>query len=165
MQEYNFHINSRTLLCRISFFFIILLWVVGFSSPLIFGNSNNSLIFYPLIHKIYSGVCHQLEYKSFSSFGYYFHVCARCSGIYIGALIFSIYSLFNFTKRHLKIRYLYFGAIPLLIDVLFQSMNIVQYIKISAFITGLIFGFTVTLFFLSAIENYLLIHKTRISSI
>ena len=51
----------------------------------------------------------------------------------------------------------------MLIDVLFQSINIVPYIKISTFVTGLIFGFTVFIFFLSAIENYFLIHKTKIS--
>jgi len=130
---------------------------------LFFGKSDSSIIFYPLFHKIYSGVCHQIDYKTFSAFGYHFHVCARCSGIYLGVLIGSILSLFYYNHKHLKIRYLYFGAFPMLTDVIFQSMDIVPYIKISAFVTGLIFGFTVFAFFLSAIENSIIIHKTKIS--
>ena len=51
----------------------------------------------------------------------------------------------------------------MLTDVIFQTMDIVPYIKISAFVTGLIFGFTVFAFFLSAIENSIIIHKTKIS--
>ena len=146
-----------------SFFLIIFLWVLGFSSPLIFNKSDSTIVLYPLFHKIYSGVCHQIDYKSFSSFGYHFHVCARCSGIYLGVLIGSILSLFYYNHKHLKIRYLYFAALPLIFDVLFQSMDFLPYIKISAFATGLIFGFTVFVFFLSAIENYILIPKTKIS--
>lgn len=163
MQKYYNKIHPQIFFLRISFFLIIFLWVLGFSSPLFFSKSDSTIILYPLLHKIYSGVCHQLDYKSFSSFGYHFHVCARCSGIYIGALIGSILTLFYSNQKHLNIKYLYVGALPMLIDVLFQSINIVPYIKISTFVTGLIFGFTVFIFFLSAIENYFLIHKTKIS--
>lgn len=162
MQNNFYKINSRVFFLRIFFFLIIFLWVLGFSIPLIFSESNTSVILYPILHKFYSGVCHQLDYKSFSLFGYHVHVCVRCSGIYIGALICSTLSIFYIKQKHININFLYAGAIPLLIDILFQSVNIVPYIKNSAFLTGLIFGFTVFIFFLSAVENYLLFNKTKI---
>lgn len=148
---------------RISFFLIIFLWVLGFSMPFIFSNSDTSIILYPLLHKFYSGVCHQLDYKTFSSFGYHLHICARCSGIYFGALICSILSVFYIKQKHINIKFLYVGAIPLLIDVFFQSVNFVPYIINSAFVTGLIFGFTVFVFFLSTVENHFLFNKIKIS--
>jgi len=154
---------SYIITLRLSFFLIILLWVFGFLSPLIFSSSDGSIILYPLFHKFYSGVCHQLELKSFSSSGYYMHVCARCSCIYIGALISSILSLLYLKQKHIHIKFLYAGSIPLLLDVIFQSMHFVPYIKTSAFFTGLIFGFTVFIFFLSAVENNILLNKTKVS--
>lgn len=162
MQNNIYKINSPVFLLRISFFLIIFLWVFGFATPIIFSNSNSTIILYPLLHKFYSGVCHQLDYKSFSLLGSHAHVCARCSGIYLGVLIFSALSIFYVKQEHIDIKFLYIGAIILLIDVLFQSMHIVPYLKISAFLTGLIFGLTVFVFFLSAVENHFLFNKTKI---
>jgi len=157
------HIIPHFLLLRIIFFLLILIWVFGFSLPFFIPIDQQTIILYQFFHKIYSGVCHQLEYKSISVFGYYFHVCARCSGIYIGAFIGSIISLFYLKQKHLKIKYFYIAAFPIIIDVLFQSLNISEYIKLSAFLTGIIFGFTVFIFFISAIENYFIVHKTNYS--
>ena len=68
----------------------------------------------------------------------------------------------NLTYNFLELLPGLIGAIILLIDVLFQSMHIVPYLKISAFLTGLIFGLTVFVFFLSAVENHFLFNKTKI---
>jgi len=157
------HIIQRTLIIRISLFLLILIWVFGFSFPFFSHTDQQTIILYQLLHKLYSGVCHQLEYKSISSFGYHFHVCARCSGIYIGAFLASVFSLFYLKQKHLNIKYLYIATIPIIADVLFQSLNILDYDKLSAFLTGVIFGFTVFVFFISTIENYFIIHKTNYS--
>lgn len=157
------HKIKQILIFRISLFLLILVWVFGISFPFFFQTNEQNIILYQFLHKIYSGVCHQFEYKSISVNGTFFHVCSRCYGIYIGALLGSVLSLFYFKQKHLKIKYLYFASIPILIDVIYQSLNITDYIKISALSTGMIFGFAIVVYFISSIENYLTIQKTNYS--
>lgn len=45
-----------------------------------------------VIIKLYTLFCHRLPERTFKIKGYYFPVCARCTGIYISMLIFLILS-------------------------------------------------------------------------
>lgn len=154
---------TQILIFRISLFLLILFWVFGISSPLFFQTNEQNIIIYQFLHKIYSGVCHQFEYKSISINGTFFHVCSRCYGIYLGAFLSSVISLFYFRQKHINIKYFYIATIPIITDVFLQSLNVYKYFKLSAFLTGMIFGFAVLVFFISSIENYFIIQKTNYS--
>jgi uncharacterized membrane protein len=41
----------------------------------------------PFLYACFSPICHQRPERSFFAFGYPLAVCARCSGIYLGALV------------------------------------------------------------------------------
>ncbi len=140
---------------RIIIFLSLFLWCLGFSVNSLIPE-NKAIIFYPLLKQIYSTVCHQVEYKSFQANGIIFLVCARCSGIYFGALLVSVLFLIYPKKISFKIDYLFIAAAPMLIDVIFYSAGIYAYSKTIAFITGLIFGSVVIFFILISIEDHLL---------
>jgi len=80
-------------------------------------------------------------------------VCARCAGIYFGALFTLLFMLFRSTPA-LKLKIFLFAAIPLFADVLFTNIYFYNYYQPIAFSTGLIFGSTVCLFLLSELENF-----------
>ena len=143
--------NKKVL--RTIIFLSLLIWCFGFSFNLLFGNSIESAIAYPFLKKIYHTVCHQLDEKTFSINGEKLLVCARCTGIYLGALISSIASLIFIRNISIKMKLLYFSMIPMLIDVLSTTLGVYTYSKELAFFTGLFFGSVVFIYILAAIEN------------
>jgi len=136
---------------RISFFLLLLIWCAGFSNSLFlnFGESQAAGL---LLKPFYSPVCHQLHERSFSASSADFLVCARCSGIYIGALLISFISLFI---SGVKGKYIIPASLLLLADVAFTSFGIYSYSKTFAFFTGLLFGLALFPYILSSIENSL----------
>lgn len=110
---------------------------------------------YPFQKQLYSTVCHQNTNKSFICNGVPFLVCARCTGIYTGTII-SALILMGFSKNFVfKTKYLIIMAAPLLLDVIFLTFNFYSYNKYLSSFTGLLFGSSVFLYILSAIENLL----------
>ena len=79
-------------------------------------------------------------------------VCARCAGIYSGALIAGVLSLFMIVPS-ISSRVLILSVLPLGIDVLFTFTGIYTYSQSLAFITGLTFGGIGYLLILSELEN------------
>ena len=79
-------------------------------------------------------------------------VCARCAGIYFGALITGLLFLFNRISE-LKIKVLVIVSIPLLLDVCLIFLGAYKYSQTIALITGLAFGSIIYLFLLSELEN------------
>jgi uncharacterized membrane protein len=132
---------------------MLLIWCIGFSSPSLFPNSQLIKIFHPVIKNLYGTVCHQQNDKTFIFSGQKFLVCARCTGIYFGALLMSFLSLFFFTKLQLKSKALYFASAPILFDVICSTFEIYKYSKDVAFITGMFFGSIVFLYIASILEN------------
>lgn len=82
-------------------------------------------------------------------------VCARCAGIYFGALIAGL-TVLLFQFASIKIKTLLILSLPLFMDVIFATVGIYSYSKTLAFTTGLILGSTVSLFLLYEIENLLM---------
>ena len=141
------------LLVRLSIFIIALFWFLGLISPCLNNNFLHSI--YPYLKLGYSTVCHQTEAKSFACGNNVFLVCIRCTGIYFSVLVASFLTLFVRTRIKIKTKYLILLSIPMLMDVIFYSIGLYSYNKITAGLTGVLFGSIVFLYILSAIENSL----------
>ena len=145
--------THNVFLIRFIFLSILTIWVTGFLLPLV------STIYNPLINflitKLYSTVCHQESMKCISIDNKSMLVCARCAGIYNGALIAAISSLFIIRPLNNK-RLLLISIIPLLTDVFLVSLGIYSYSRIISFITGIVFGSIIYLFILAEIEKLIL---------
>lgn len=82
-------------------------------------------------------------------------VCARCSGIYLGALLSSLLSLVYFKQIEWNLTPLIILSVPMLADVLLVSLSVYPYSRIFSSITGILFGSIVFIYILSVIENTL----------
>jgi len=113
----------------------------------IFPQSNEVLVFSPVLKKVYSTVCYQDDLKTFTIFGKKLFVCIRCTGIYLGALLFSFILIF---LKKIKISSgLFLASLSAMIsDVILYSTGIFNYSKYFAFLTGFIFGSVVFLYIL-----------------
>jgi len=150
--------KAKSKFLRIIPLIFLLAWVVGFISPCLNINSLNSI--YPFQKMLYSNICHQDVQKSFICNDIPFLVCARCTGIYFGAFISAAVILILNITLILKTKYLYLLSIPMLLDVLFYSIGIYPYNKFIASSTGFLFGSSIFLYILSALE-YLLFIKQK----
>lgn len=100
-------------------------------------------------------VCHQQDDKLLTIFGIKTMVCARCTGIYFGMFVGSIYILF-FNVIKIKIKIFIFALLPILFDVIFIEINLYAYSKLIAFLTGFIFGVMLFLFLSTVINSFYL---------
>jgi uncharacterized membrane protein len=146
-------VNIKVRSFRFALFLALLIWCAGFSIHAVFPYNESLIILHTPLKKIYSWFCHQDPEKTFY-FKEFFLVCARCSGIYIGAAAAAFYSIFVLNKDiHLKPAVVLLFALPMLCDVIFYSIEIYSYSAAAAFLTGIIFGSAVIIFILSLIEN------------
>lgn len=131
---------------------------MGFSLRSIFSQSYISFASYPILKHAYSLTCHQDEAKLINFSGYDFLVCARCTGIYAGALLSAF--IFLFIKEYkisLKIIAVFF--LIMLADVLLSSLYIYSYSKIFASLTGFLSGFFLFAYILNIIEEDFIIKQ------
>lgn len=131
----------------------LFIWNIGIFSPCLIGKDN--LFTYHLIKFFYSPVCHQKIEKSFSCNHLQLMVCARCTGIYFGAMISAVFNLIPFTVSISK-RMLIYTAVPMLVDIIMINSGVYQYNKVISFITGNIFGASVFIFIFEIIKDYFL---------
>ena len=78
-------------------------------------------------------------------------VCARCVGIYFGALSAGLLGLF-YAIPLLSTRVLLVSTLPLIADVILTFSRVYSYSQLTAFTTGLIFGSVLYLFLLNELE-------------
>lgn len=104
-------------------------------------------------------MCHQNTYKSFTCNNIPLLVCARCSGIYLGAFLISILVLISNIKLNVKTKYLIMFSLPMLIDVILLSLRFYNCNKMISAFTGFLFGSVVFIYILSGIENLLFTKK------
>ncbi len=141
--------NTKILLLKCTIFVLTLFWFGGILTS-VFAPA-----LYPASKLFYSHVCHQNENKLIYLFNKPLLVCARCTGIYSGALISSALIFFISTKK-LQIKYLLLSALPVLIDVTLVMSGLNMYSKYSAFITGFILGSVTFLYIWNGIEKLLM---------
>jgi uncharacterized membrane protein len=144
---------KKQLPIRLILFIVVSIWCVGIVSGPLFPDSAYAIIASPFLRKMYGAVCHQHIEKTWLLNGHYFFVCARCTGIYSGALIVSFISLFSFSKLPVKMTLLYISSIPMLADVISTTTGIYSYSKYIALLTGIFFGSAVFAYILAGIEN------------
>jgi uncharacterized membrane protein len=93
-----------------------------------------------------SPICHHLPHRTFNIWGYYFPVCSRCTGLYMGAILFYIYSIFFSINYSVFILLLAFiGLIPMFIDGLTQYLDYRESNNALRFITGFAAGIGIAL--------------------
>ena len=136
-------------------FFLLLFWSSGFLFPLLSPSFTGKPIVNQLLNYNYSIVCHQSESSQINFGSTHLLVCARCAGIYLGALFIAIMMLFNFLKLNFSLMPLLIFSAPLIIDVFAVRLNIYAYSKMIAFITGLMLGAIVLIYILETIEKSL----------
>jgi len=108
-------------------------------------NQKNSIISLvsKLNYNLFQPLCHQKPERSFFISGYQMPVCARCTGIYTGALILTI--IYPFLRR-LKDKstpskyYLIASLIPIALDGGTQLIGLRESFNELRFVTGFIFG-------------------------
>ncbi len=161
IQKANSRNKGKKRYLRIAIFAAMLIWCAGFSIVPLFPNSPVAAVLYPFLKSGYGTVCHQRDVKTFTVFGQKLLVCARCTGIYIGALLVSLFSVFVIKKIILDLKLLYAAIIPMTADVLFSTLGIYHYSKYLAFLTGIFFGSVVFIYILAVFENHFL-DKDRI---
>ncbi|MBI1938934.1 MAG: DUF2085 domain-containing protein [Ignavibacteriales bacterium] len=118
------------------------------------------IYFYPFAKQSYSLVCHQDQKKLIEVGGCRSLVCARCTGIYLSALILSFAFLFKQPKQNPPIKYFLFTGILMLVDVIFSSLKVYNYSKTIALLTGILFGSVLFIYFCNGL-NFLFTKTTN----
>jgi hypothetical protein len=141
-------LNGKAFYIKVLLTILTLVWFVGIFSGILstispFSRNYTGLVFL-FTDKIYSIVCHQETAKSFFIDGNKLEVCARCTGIYSGAVIFSIAGLLFRKLRPRDKKWLLYSA------------GIYDYSKWVAFSTGMILGSASILYIFTGIEDYFL---------
>lgn len=119
---------------------LVLIWCVGIFSEWLIPLNDNFTLAVPFLHKSYSLVCHQNKAKLITDGTCQTLVCARCTGIYLGSFISSIVLLLFSFEKNLGIKPLLVFSAPMILDVFLNSINLYNYSKAIAFLTGLLFG-------------------------
>ncbi|PWT88780.1 MAG: hypothetical protein C5B55_12555 [Blastocatellia bacterium] len=108
------------------------------------------------IYQPFGLLCHQLPERSFFIAGHKFAVCARCTGIYAGfALTLLGYPLIR-SLRSCSVpprKWLFLGAVPLLIDFSLGFFGIWLNTHSSRFATGFLFGAVVVFYVMPAVAE------------
>jgi uncharacterized membrane protein len=147
-------------LFRLLIFLLLLLWSLGILYPVFIPFLRNMLLDF-FFTQLYSTICHQESEKCISIDGVKLLVCARCTGIYSGALI-SAAAFFSFREIKIKAKLLFISLSIVLTDAFLVFIGIYEYSKIMSFITGLIFGGTVYLYLIYELEKFLFTSNNKI---
>jgi uncharacterized membrane protein len=132
----------------------MIIWSSGIFYRVLLSGNISKIVPGIFLDRIYSLVCHQDPAKSIFISGNKLQVCARCTGIYIGGLIFSVIALiFSRITPRSKI-WLLLSLVPMAADVILYSVGIYDYSKWIAFTTGLILGSASILYIFTGIEDY-----------
>ncbi len=139
---------------KLFIFILISIWFAGFFFECLSKLYPESIIILPFIKKTYSLVCHQESKKLIELYCGHSLVCSRCVGIYSGILLSSFLSFFLKKEINLNIKFLFISALPILIDILFASLKIYSYSKTTAYLSGLLFGSVLFLYFYKSLINF-----------
>lgn len=119
-----------------------LLFIINISNfSLLLVNLNDTFIYLFLASKeSLSLICHQQKEKLFSFGNFHSILCSRCTGIYIGALMFNIFLIkFSFTKLNWQ-KFFFISIFLMILDVIFYQSGFYKYSQTIAAITGFLFG-------------------------
>jgi uncharacterized membrane protein len=134
----------------------MVIWTSGIFYPALLPGNSSGLLPGIFPDKIYSLVCHRESVKSIFISGKKLEVCARCTGIYTGALFFSFVALAFPRLRPASKRWLLLSMVPMGLDVFLYSVGIYDYSKWISLSTGIILGSVSIIYIFMSIEDYIL---------
>jgi uncharacterized membrane protein len=103
-------------------------------------------------------ICHRLPNRTFKIRNWYFPVCARCTGFYIGAFSYFIYVYFFFVEYTITLILIAFLMIvPTLLDGSTQLFDLRNSNNILRLFTGLIGGVGLAIL-IKALKYLILLH-------
>jgi len=113
------------------------------SAPYLAANSHNTAA--AAVYFSFSGMCHQIQERSFFALGFPLAVCHRCFGIYFGLLLGALIPT-NFIHQSVQIRRIWVlaASMPLLLDFLLPHFGLWASTQYGRFTTGLLFGTVVS---------------------
>ena len=132
---------------------LLIIFCTGLLFPVLSPDFNGKIYISHLLSNAYSLVCHQSEQALFHFSNQHSFVCARCLGIYFGALLLLIIMMTQSFKFNFGLKPLIIFSTPMVIDAIAVRLSFYQYLKTVAFITGLLFGAIVLYYILDTIEN------------
>ena len=144
---------------RIIFSALILFWCLGIISQLFIPEIFKYSLPVKLLNYNYSLVCHQNDMKSFVVDDNQFMVCARCTGIYFGALLSSIAIIFISNLYFQNLLPLISISVFLLLDVILTSLGVYNYSIEISFITGILFGAILYIYILEVLEKFFISNR------
>ncbi len=142
--------NPNKLLIYLFFLFPGFVWCILILLAPYLTNSGHTLSA-DLLYTTFSLTCHQLPERSFSLFGFKFAVCARCTGIYFGALLTTLFYPFilEIDNKKTPNKYLLLlSLIPIGLDGGIQLITNYESNNILRLLTGLFFGCVIPLYVL-----------------
>lgn len=130
-------------------------WAIAITLPAYFYAQGQEVPAY-LVRKLFSPICHQIMDRCFWLWNYPLAVCARCSGIYFGVLLGTLFYplLKNYQKSELlPRRYLVVMLLPTTIDFLLGFFHVLENTHFSRAFTGVLAGFALAFYITPAIIN------------
>ena len=107
------------------------------------------------VYSFFSLICHQIDERSFHLLGYKFAVCIRCFSIYAGFLVSLTIQLLR-GRVPLRIpnpKFIIAAVLPMVLDVLLDTLGIKASTPFSRALTGAIFGAAAPTFILPPLVN------------
>jgi uncharacterized membrane protein len=144
---------------RLFFFFILSLWMILIFHEFIFPAKSIFSIIGIYVDKSTSLICHQEPGKLLSLGNMHSSVCARCSGIYSGAFAASMLLLIDIHPR-INNKHLFLSLILLSLDVFLVNAGVYNYLKTTAYISGIILGCVSFFYLYESVLNLLSQRKT-----
>jgi uncharacterized membrane protein len=139
---------------KVIFTIFLILWCAGNVYSFLAANNVNYFVSAFLNHT-YSIVCHQAEHKLIYIDGSSTYLCARCTGIYIGALVMSVSLMINNFRTNISLISLIISSSIILLDVVFVNTGLYNYSKWIAFTSGLLFGAVIYIYILRVFIEFL----------
>ena len=133
--------------------FLMIIFCTGLLFPVLTPEFNGKSIINHVLSNMFSLVCHQSDQALFNFNNNHTLVCARCLGIYFGALVLIIVITIQSIRLNLGLKPLIIFSAPMLLDAIFVRLNFYSYSKTVAFITGLLFGMIAVFYIIDTIEK------------
>jgi len=138
-------------LLRITSLLFVTLWICGFLLP-VFDHSRNKFLEF-ILSEIYSPVCHMQADKCITVDGYRMLVCARCAGIYSGALFAAVLAVL-YADIKTGETLLPAAFLLMIADVVFTNTGFYVYSRPIAFSAGFPFGFCIYIYLIRELEKF-----------
>lgn len=150
----SFNPTITSYLLKVSFALLLLFWCAGIFYQFLAADNINYIVSTFLKHT-YSIVCHQTEHKLISLDGSSTYLCARCTGIYVGALFMAVSLLMINIKINLSLKPLIITSSIILFDVIFVNVHLCKYRSWIAFTSGFLFGAIIYIYVFNVLVTYL----------